>query len=247
MNRKILILGATSAIAEAYGRLRAAENASLVLVARDPQRLQAIAQDLRIRGAQAVHVLTEDLSDTSNATSRFQAMVSPVGGIDEILVAYGVLGDQIKGEIDPKLAEETMRVNYLSVAIWIGLAAEMIEKAADKRIVAIGSVAGDRGRASNYIYGSAKAGLDAFLEGLAHRLAPTGVKVITVKPGPVDTPMTGHLPHTGPPWSTPDRVAADIKRAVDQGARVVYTPRFWRLIMFIIRNLPRPIFYRTKL
>src|ERR1700722_3125862 len=109
MNRKILILGATSAIAEAYARLRAAENASLVLVARDSKRLQAIAQDLRVRGAQAVHALTEDLSDTSNVTSRFQAMVSPVGGIDEILVAYGILGDQIKGEIDPKLAEETMR------------------------------------------------------------------------------------------------------------------------------------------
>lgn len=247
MTARIVILGATSAIAEAYARRRAAQHARLTLVGRDPARLEAIARDLKVRGADAVHVVTQDLTDTADAAARFAAMVVPLQGFDEVVVAYGILGDQAKAEADPIHAAEIMRANYLSEAVWLGVAAQAIEKAPGKRIVAIGSVAGDRGRASNYVYGSAKAGLDAFLEGLAHRLAPTGVNVVTVKPGFVDTPMTAHIAKGGPLWARPDRVAADIVRAVDRGQRVVYTPGFWRLIMLIIRNVPRAIFYRTKL
>jgi decaprenylphospho-beta-D-erythro-pentofuranosid-2-ulose 2-reductase len=191
--------------------------------------------------------VTEDLAVSANAAARFQTMLAQTGGFDEVLIAYGVLGDQAKAAVDPAHAEEIMRVNYLSAAIWLGLAAQAIERSPDKRIVAISSVAGDRGRASNYVYGSAKAGLDTFLEGLTHRLAATGVKVVTVKPGFVDTPMTDHLVKGGPLWASPDRVAADIERAVDRGMPIVYTPGFWRWIMLIIRNVPRAIFHRTKL
>jgi short-subunit dehydrogenase len=113
-------------------------------------------------------------------------------------------------------------------------------------IAAIGSVAGDRGRQSNYVYGAAKGGLDILLEGLRHRLAPKGVAVVTIKPGFVDTPMTASFPK-GPLWAKPEKVAVDIRRAIDKRRPVTYTPGFWCLIMLVIKSVPRAIFYKTKL
>ena len=246
--RTTIVLGATSAIANAFARRRAAVGGRLVLVGRHAERLDAAAADLRARGASEVATLPTDLADMTGAEARFTDMLAILGPPDELLVAYGVLGEQLAAEDS---AEETRRiidVNFTSAALWLQLAAKHL--VADGRpctLVVVGSVAGDRGRQSNYVYGAAKAGLDTFAEGLAHRLHRTAVKVVTVKPGFVDTPMTAHLDRSGPLWAKPEAIASAIDRAVAKGQRVVYTPWFWRPIMAAVRAAPRPLFYKTKL
>ncbi|RYC29146.1 SDR family NAD(P)-dependent oxidoreductase [Lichenibacterium minor] len=251
--KTVLVLGATSAIANAYARQRAAAGARLVLVGRQQARLDAIAADLRARGAGDVATVATDLADMADAEPRFAGMIARLGTPDEVLLAYGVLGEQAAAQDS---AEETRRlidVNFTSAALWLQLAAKALTEPqlmADGRsrtLVVIGSVAGDRGRQSNYVYGAAKAGLDAFAEGLAHRLHGTNVKVVTVKPGFVDTPMTAHLDRSGPLWAKPEAIAGAIDRAVAKGQRIVYAPWFWRPIMTAVRFAPRPLFYKTKL
>lgn len=244
---RILILGATSAIAERWARLRAAHGDRLLLVARDPDKLAAVAGDLRARGAAEVLTAESDLADTEAAAGRFAEHVERLGGIDVVLVAYGVLGDQAAAQQDTAQLEHGLRANFLSAAVWCDLAAGTFERAGRGTLVAISSVAGDRGRRSNYAYGAAKAGLSVFLEGLAHRFAGTAVTVVSVKPGFVDTPMTAHVAKGGPLWATPDKVAADIEKAIAKRRAVVYTPWFWWFVMLIIRNLPRPVFNRMKI
>ncbi len=163
------------------------------------------------------------------------------------IIAYGILGDQEAAQADVERLEQGLRTNFLSAAVWSELVAGALAKAGRGTLVAIASVAGDRGRRSNYAYGAAKAGLSVFLEGLAHRFAGTAVTVIAIKPGFVDTPMTAHLPKGGPLWATPDKVAEDIESAIRRRRTVVYTPWFWWGVMAIIRNLPRPIFDRMKI
>lgn len=244
---RILILGATSAIAERWARLRAGRGDRLLLVARDPDKLAAVAADLRARGAAEVLTAASDLADTGAAAGRFAEFVECLGGLDMMLVAYGVLGDQAAAQQDPTRLEQGLRANFLSAVVWCELAAGRFEQAGRGTLVALSSVAGDRGRRSNYAYGAAKAGLSAFLEGLAHRFAGTAVTVVSVKPGFVDTPMTAHVAKGGPLWATPEQVAADIEKAIARRRPVVYTPWFWWAIMLIIRNLPRPIFNRMKI
>ncbi len=246
--RTVLVLGATSAIASAFCRTRAAAGARLVLVGRQESRLAAIAEDLKARGAAAVAVVATDLGDMTDAEVRFADLMRPLGPPDEVLLAYGVLGEQAAAEGS---AEETRRiidVNFTSAALWLQLAAKhLVADARPRTLVVIGSVAGDRGRQSNYVYGAAKAGLDAFAEGLAHRLHRTNVRVVTVKPGFVDTPMTAHLDRSGPLWAKPEAIADAIDRAVARGQRIVYAPWFWRPIMTAVRFAPRALFYKTKL
>jgi decaprenylphospho-beta-D-erythro-pentofuranosid-2-ulose 2-reductase len=252
-SRTVLVLGATSAIATAFCRQRAAAGARFVLVGRQEARLAAIGDDLTARGASAIATLASDLGDMAQAETRFADMVSRLGPPDEVVLAYGVLGEQAAAQDS---AEETRRiidVNFTSAALWLQLAAKVLtapELLADKRqrtLVVIGSVAGDRGRQSNYVYGAAKAGLDAFAEGLAHRLHGTNLRVVTVKPGFVDTPMTAHLDRSGPLWAKPEAIAGAIDRAVAKGQRIVYAPWFWRPIMTAVRLAPRSLFYKTKL
>ena len=246
--KTVLVLGATSAIAGAFCRRRAAAGARLVLVGRHGERLAAIAADLRARGASAVQTLVSDLAEMEGAEARFAAMTGALGPPDEVLLAYGVLGEQAAAQDSADETRRLIDVNFTSAALWLQLAAKHLT--ADRRprtLVVIGSVAGDRGRQSNYVYGAAKAGLDAFAEGLAHRLHGTNVRVVTVKPGFVDSPMTAHLDRSGPLWAKPEAVAAAIDRAVAKGQRIVYAPWFWRPIMTAVRAAPRPLFYRTKL
>lgn len=245
-SKRILILGATSAIAERWARLRAAQGDRLLLVARDPEKLAVVAADLRARGAAEVLTAESDLADTEGATERFAAYVERLGGLDTALVAYGLLGDQASAQQNVERLELGLRANFLSAAVWCELAAGTLEKAGAGTLIAISSVAGDRGRRSNYGYGAAKAGLSTFMEGLAHRFAGTPVTIVSVRPGFVDTPMTAHIPKGGPLWATPEQVADDIERAVAKRRTVVYTPWFWWLVMLIVRNLPRPIFDRMK-
>jgi len=169
------------------------------------------------------------------------------GAIDEVVVAYGVLGEQAAAEQDLAQARVLIDNNFTSAALWVLALLKGRPENAPITIVGIGSVAGDKGRASNFIYGSAKAAFDRFLEGLQHKYDGSAVRIVRVKPGFVDTPMTAGIAKGGPLWATPDHVAADIARAVEKGRRVVYTPWFWWAIMMIIRHLPWFVFRRLKI
>lgn len=244
--RKMLIIGATSAIAEATARLFAADGDALFLVARDRRRLDALAADLKVRGAAAVHTLEMD----ANACDRHEAMLQDaterLGGLDTMLIAYGTLSDQAACEQSAELTLAELKTNALSVISIVTGAANRFERQGGGTIAVISSVAGDRGRKSNYVYGTAKAAVSTFLEGLRHRLHRAGVHVLTIKPGLVDTPMTSAFPK-GRLWSDPARVARDIHRAIERRRDVCYTPFFWWGIMRVIVLMPRWLFKRTNL
>ncbi|MDF1792069.1 MAG: SDR family NAD(P)-dependent oxidoreductase [Thalassobaculaceae bacterium] len=244
---RILVLGATSAIAERWCRLRAAAGDSFLLVARDGDKLAAIAADLTARGA-TVGTSTEDLADTADADTRFSRWTGTLGGIDTVFLAYGILGDQQEAQSDTAALARGLQANFTSAVVWCELAARAFELAGAGTLVAISSVAGDRGRRTNYAYGAAKAGLSTYLEGMAHRFAGTEITVICVKPGFVATPMTAHIDgRDGPLWATPDQVAEDIEKAVRKRRPEIYTRWFWRFVMLVIRHLPRPIFNKMKI
>jgi short-subunit dehydrogenase len=242
---RILILGATSAIAQAYARRRAA-GAEFILAGRHEERLTAIAADLVACGAKSAEPLVIDLAALDGIEAAAAALHARFGGLDEVLIAYGVLGEQAKSETDLARARAALDTNFTSAALWT-LALLKDRPAGPFTLIGIGSVAGDRGRASNFIYGSAKAALDRFLEGLTQKYDGTSTHIVRVKPGFVDTPMTAGIAKGGPLWATPDQVAADIERAVKKGRRVVYTPWFWWPIMAIIRHLPWFVFARLKI
>ena len=230
---KILVLGATSAIAQAAARLWAARGDELLLVARSAGRLEAVADDLRTRGGK-VEIFVQDLDDAS----LYPRLVQPVG---LVLLAQGVLGDP--GETDPAAVERVLRTNLVGPAQLLTLIGEQLQPGAC--IAALSSVAGDRGRAKNGIYGASKAGLDAFLSALRQKLAKRGVRVVTLKPGFVDTPMTAALVKT-PLFASAESVGRGIVRAMESGADVVYLPWYWRFIMFVIRALPERIFKKMS-
>jgi short-subunit dehydrogenase len=200
-----------------------------------------VADDLRVRGA-TVETAVADLDDPAVHDDLF-ARAAP---LDVVLLAHGVLGDPQDTAKDAEAAERVLRTNLLAPVSLLTRAAQRMEAQRSGRLVALSSVAGDRGRGSNFVYGASKAGLTAFLSGLRNRLYPTGVRVVTVKPGFVDTPMTAHLPKN-PLYASPERVARDIVRAVDRGRDVVYTPWWWRIVMFIVRTIPERIFKRLSL
>jgi len=244
----VLILGATSAIAERFARLRAARGDRLLLAGRDAGRLQVIADDLTARGAAAAEIAVLDLAAPEDGVApAFDRMAETLGHVDVVLLAYGVLGDQTAAQADPAETARLLTVNMTSACAWLTAVAAHMERRGRGAIAAISSVAGDRGRRTNYTYGAAKGGLALFMEGLAHRFAGTGVKVVTIKPGFVDTPMTDGLKKSGPLWAKPDAVAADIDAAITKGRPVTYTPWFWWGIMRIIRGLPRPIFNKMNI
>lgn len=234
---RVLVLGGASAIAEATARLYAAEGARLVLAGRDAARLEAVAQDLALRGAGAVVVEAGDLAQDAGP-ARLAQMCRHFDGFDHVLIAYGVLGDQAGASGDPQEAARLLQVNLTSAAQWADAAAAMLETQGAGALVAIGSVAGDRGKRSNYLYGASKAGLAVVMEGIAHRFAGKGPRAAIVKPGPTDTPMTEGMRKGGPLWSTPEAVARVVRRAADRGGEH-YAPARWRWIMAVLRVLPR--------
>jgi short-subunit dehydrogenase len=246
MARKVLVTGASSAIAQATCRLLAHDGDAMLLVARDAARLEAIAQDLRLRGAGTVATLALDLDDTSRHDQVLDLAERELGGLDTVLLAQGVLGDQRQAQASWEVSECILRTNFLAPASLLARAAERFERRGRGTLVVIGSVAGDRGRRSNYVYGSAKGGLALFLQGLRGRLHPAGVRVVTIKPGFVDSPMTAHL-KKGPLFVKPEVVARGIRRALDRGGEVVYLPSFWRAIMLVIRLIPERVFKRLEL
>jgi short-subunit dehydrogenase len=242
----VVVLGATSATAQAYARRRATGN-KFVLLARREERLAVVAADLIARGAASAEPVVMDLSAIGEIERAVESIHARFGPPREILVAYGTLGEQAALERDLDAAKTALDVNFTSAALWLLAFLERRDAASPLTCVVIGSVAGDCGRRTNFIYGAAKGGLDIFVQGLAHAYAGTPVRFLLVKPGFVDTPMTAAFVKSGPLWSTPERVAADIDRAVRRGSRVVYTPWFWWPIMAVIRRLPWFIFRRLKI
>ncbi|NML30840.1 SDR family oxidoreductase [Paraburkholderia antibiotica] len=245
--KKVLIVGATSAIAIACARRWAAEGAALFLVGRHAERLEQICADLVARGAASAtsHVL--DMNDFDGHQPMLDACASALGAIDVALIAHGTLSDQKACEQDVKVALRELSTNGLSVIALLTPLANLMESAKTGVIAVISSVAGDRGRPSNYVYGTAKAAVSTFCEGLRARLFKSGVHVLTIKPGFVDTPMTAGMPLPGPLVATPERVANDIVRAVGRRKDSIYTPWFWSGIMLIIRSVPGFLFKRTSL
>jgi short-subunit dehydrogenase len=244
--RNVWILGGTSAIAQAYARRKAAQGAKILLIGLNADHLKANAADLAARGATAA-IEAIDLATDIDRIAAVDGFIARHGLPDEVLVAYGILGDQQRALTDLSHADEMINVNFTSVALWLLALCARRDAARALTLATIGSVAGDRGRGKNFIYGAAKGGLDIFLEGLAHANAGTLLHVLRVKPGFVDTPMTAAMKKGGPLWASPDRVAVDIDKAVARRAAVVYTPWFWRWIMLVIRLLPRPLFNRLKI
>ena len=245
--KQVMIIGATSAIAQSVARLYAVRGARMFLVGRNPARLEAVADDLRVRGAARVEFLAADLADQDRHPEIMAAAWDALPEMDFVLIAHGLLPDQSKCQLSVADTLHAIDVNFLSVVSLLTLLANRFEENGRGTFAVISSVAGDRGRQSNYVYGAAKSGLDAFLQGLRNRLSKSGVHVVTVKPGFVDTPMTAHIPERGLLWAQPDAVAAGIVSAVDKQKDVVYLPGFWALIMFVIRSIPERIFKRLSL
>lgn len=242
----MLIVGATSTIAHEVARRFARDGASLFLVGRDPEKLAQGAADLRVRGASAVVTHQADLTLVEQHPEMVESAVSAFNGLDAVLIAHGVLPDQRECEASPKCALETLDVNAAATVSLLTLLASYFERERSGTIAVITSVAGDRGRQSNYVYGAAKAAVTVFLQGLRNRLHPAGVRVLTVKPGIVLTPMTRRL-NRSPLMASPERVGKAIYSAIREGRDVVYVPWFWRWIMLAVRILPEPIFKRMKL
>jgi decaprenylphospho-beta-D-erythro-pentofuranosid-2-ulose 2-reductase len=246
-NLTVAIFGATSGIAVAIARIYAESGARLVLVGRDSAAVDAMAADLNVRGAGDIRLLQADLGNAAQLPEVAELAWNALGGCDVAIVAYGVMLPQEQAEQQPEAAETMLRLNFVSPAVLIGLLANRFEAQGRGTLAVITSVAGDRGRDSNYVYGAAKGGLQRMLEGLHQRLASKNVRVVDIRPGFVSTRMTEGLDRRGPLWAQPDDVAQDIVRAVDRGSPVCYTPWFWRLIMMILTAMPRFIFYKLPL
>jgi decaprenylphospho-beta-D-erythro-pentofuranosid-2-ulose 2-reductase len=245
--KNIVIVGATSAIAVACARQWATQGAHFFLVARNLERLQQVADDLKARGAQTVLCQQLDIDQLDAHEAVVQRCAVELGALDVVLIAPGTLPDQQACQNDVQVAVREFNTNAVSIIALLTRFANVIEQQRRGTIAVISSVAGDRGRQTNYLYGSAKAALSTFCDGLRARLFKVGAHVVTIKPGFVATPMTAGLPLPGPLVATADRVGSDIVRAVERGKDVIYTPWFWWGIMLIIRSIPGRVFKRLSL
>jgi decaprenylphospho-beta-D-erythro-pentofuranosid-2-ulose 2-reductase len=245
--KRILVIGAASAIAAACARLWAARGASLFLVGRDAAKLEALAGDLSVRGASAVHGHRMDANDVPAHAAMLEAAVQALGGLDIALIAHGTLPDQKACEADAALALRELATNATSVIALLTVLASHFARQRGGAIAVITSVAGERGRPGNYVYGSAKAAVSVFCEGLRARLLGQGVSLTDIRPGFVATPMTQGLPLPAPLVAQPETVARRIVAGIERKADVLYAPAFWAPIMMVIRNIPRALFKRMKL
>lgn len=245
--RNLLIIGATSAIAEATARRFAATGTRFYLVGRNTERLAAIAGDLEIRSGQPVLYESLDLDLLEQHPALLERVRQAIGDIDIALIAHGTLPDQNACQQSVTATLAAIHTNALSVISLATLLGNLFEERGRGTLIAISSVAGDRGRQSNYVYGAAKGMVSLFLQGLRNRLNSQGVQVITVKPGFVDTPMTAAFEKKGLLWAQPDQIAQGIVAAVERGRDEVYLPWFWRWIMFAILHIPESIFKRLRL
>ena len=245
MSESVLILGATSAIARATATAFAARGDALYLAARDLDELQRSAADLRLRYGVEVRYGLFDAEATETHEAFFQSVIAAMPNLSGVVLAFGYLGDQ-QAARDFSVGAKVIAANFTGAASMLSLCADYFEPLQRGFIIGISSVAGDRGRQSNYVYGAAKGALSLYLQGLRNRLFASGVRVITIKPGFVDTAMTFGLPGLFL-VASPQDIGACIVRALGKSADVVYLPWFWRYIMLIIQHIPEPIFKRMKL
>jgi short-subunit dehydrogenase len=241
----VVVIGATSAIAHETARIYAAQGAQLVLAGRNQGRIEDVRNDLVARGAALVEILIYDFADSDKHSEIAARAATALGTIDLVLIAHGTLPEQSDVQDDFALVREVIDLNAMSVISLSIAFAEHLKQQASGTLAVISSVAGDRGRQSNYVYGTAKAAVSTFLSGLRGRLRPHGVQVLTIKPGMVDTPMTAHM-SKGALWATPEKIAADIERGVRKKSDVIYTPFFWKWIMLIIASIPERLFKRLR-
>ena len=238
-----LVIGATSGIGRAIARRLAGDGYAMQLAARNPMLLKSEVQDIRVRTHAAVTLHRSDVLQADGGTS----LLNELDPLPDVAVCViGLMGDQKESERDAAVAERVMRTNYIGPALLMGVLAERFEERGSGVLVGVSSVAGERGRAVNYVYGSAKAGFTAFLSGLRNRLAVSGVHVVTVKPGFVHTRMTDGMDL--PAWLTasPEEVADAVAKAIHQRRDVIYVRRIWRLIMLVILSIPECLFKRSK-
>ena len=245
--KKVLIIGATSAIAGACARLWAEQGAEFFLAARNPERLEQVAADLCVRGAAAVTCHCMDATDIGAHRAMLESCLVALQQIDIALIAHGTLPDQSTCEREVDVALREFASNGTSVIALLTCLANQFEAQRLGTLAVISSVAGDRGRPSNYLYGTAKAAVSTFCEGLRARLFKVGVHVIDIRPGFVDTPMTQGLPLPGPLVAKPEQVAQRIVKGLEAKANTLYAPGFWALIMLIIRCIPQFVFKRLNL
>jgi short-subunit dehydrogenase len=246
ISKKILVLGATSGIAEATCRIWAAQGAQMFLVARDAEKLAAVAADLKTRGAAYVGTAVADLDDTDKHAELLAHAVNSLTGMDIAYLTYGILGEQAKGEQDFEHAAQIIHTNFVAPVSLLTWLSNFCVQRRSGLLAVISSVAGDRGRKSNYLYGSSKAGLSAFLGGLRNRIDREGVTVMTIKPGPTKTPMTAGM-KDAEKMADVNKVAATIVSAIDKRVDNLYVPFQWQPIMFVIRNIPDRIFKKMNL
>ncbi|MPL90998.1 putative oxidoreductase [bioreactor metagenome] len=238
-----ILLGATSAIARAFARRLSAEGATLFLAGRDEAELEAIAADCRLRGAAGAEVLAFDARDPAG----YPALIERLAAQEGVLNAASFVGsmpEQAAIDAEPRLIAGVIADSFTGPATFLQMLAPLLEARGAGTIVGIGSVAGDRGRLGNYVYGAAKAGFATYLSGLRNRCGRKGVHVLTVKPGPVDTSMTWGMKM--PFMTSPEAVAADIARAVKHRRNVIYSAPIWRLVMAVIRLIPEPVFKKMS-
>lgn len=241
--KRIVIVGATSAIAEHCARLWLAQQpADLTLVGRDIQRIERVATDLKVRSPQSeIRVVQAEFLNPEAINATVLDIVKS-GRVDIVLIAHGSLPEQPDCQNDLQSCHDALAINGVSPVLYAEAFVKEMEKANHGTIALIGSVAGDRGRKSNYVYGAAKGLVTRYAQGLQHRLAGSGVKVVLIKPGPTDTPMTAHLKGKGAKLAPVEGVAMQIVEGVEAGKTVIYAPGKWWLIMMVIRHLPALVF-----
>jgi decaprenylphospho-beta-D-erythro-pentofuranosid-2-ulose 2-reductase len=246
--KRIVIIGATSAIAQQCARLWAKENPEeIVLVGRNQEKLDRVSSDLKVRAANTnITSITGNFLDPTQIQNMVDQIFSK-GNVDIALIAHGSMLGQEACQLDLKLCREALGVNGISPVLFAETFSMHMQKANSGTLAVIGSVAGDRGRKSNYVYGAAKGLVMRYVQGLQHRLANTNVKVVLIKPGPTDTPMTAQLKKSGAKLAAVDRVAEEIVRGIEKGKLVIYTPNIWFVIMLIIRHLPNFLFRRLEI
>jgi short-subunit dehydrogenase len=244
--KRIVIVGATSLIAEHCARIWAsAQPVDLLLVGRDAARLERVAQDLRVRAAGgAVNTRTSGFADDIDATV---AAACADGLPDIVLIAHGMLPDQAACQADLPALREALEVNAVSPVLFAEAFAQRMAQHPGGTLALIGSVAGDRGRKSNYAYGAAKGLVERYVQGLQHRFGAGPLTVVLIKPGPTATPMTAHLQDKAARLAPVEQVAQEIVAGIARGQAVIYTPKKWRLIMLVIRNLPAFVFNKMDI
>lgn len=248
--QRIIVIGATSAIAHQCSRLWAQQGArDFLLISRNTTRAEPLAADLQARG---VDVTAKTIGLNFNDVDAIAELVRNVmaaGPVDVVLIAHGSLPEQEACQTDLHAAQDALQINGLSPVLIAEAFIGAMQQAGHGRLCLIGSVAGDRGRKSNYIYGAAKGLVDHYAQGLQHRLALANspVRVTLAKPGPTDTPMTEHLKQNGAKLASAEVVAQRIVKAVEAGRPVIYAPGKWSLIMRLIRNLPRFVFNKMDI